>query len=44
VSKPLEIFYNAEDYHQDYYKKNPIRYNLYKTGCGREAKLKKIWE
>jgi methionine-S-sulfoxide reductase len=44
VSKPLEIFYNAEDYHQDYYKKNPIRYNLYKTGCGRETKLKKIWE
>ncbi|MGA0023289.1 MAG: peptide-methionine (S)-S-oxide reductase MsrA [Burkholderiales bacterium] len=36
-------FYPAEEYHQDYYKKNPIRYKYYKTGCGREARLKEIW-
>jgi peptide-methionine (S)-S-oxide reductase len=36
-------FYNAEDYHQDYYKKNPIRYKYYRTGCGRDARLKKLW-
>ena len=42
--KKLDIFYPAEDYHQDYYKNNPIRYKLYKTGCGRVQKLKKIWD
>ena len=36
-------FYRAEEYHQDYYKKNPIRYNYYRGGCGRDARLKKIW-
>ena len=36
-------FYPAEDYHQDYYKKNPMRYQLYRTGCGRDSKLKKLW-
>lgn len=36
-------FYPAEGYHQDYYKKNPLRYNLYRTGCGRDAKLKALW-
>ena len=36
-------FYPAEDYHQDYYKKNPIRYRYYRTGCGRDARLQKIW-
>ncbi len=41
--KKLDIFYNAEDYHQDFYKKNPIRYKLYKNGCGRVPRLKKIW-
>lgn len=36
-------FYPAEDYHQDYYKKNPVRYNFYRTGCGRDARLKQLW-
>ncbi|MDX1975240.1 MAG: peptide-methionine (S)-S-oxide reductase MsrA [Rickettsiales bacterium] len=38
------IFYPAEEYHQDYYKKNPLRYNAYKTGSGREEKLKTLWK
>ncbi len=42
--KKLDVFYPAEDYHQDYYKKNPIRYKFYKTGCGRVERLKKIWD
>jgi peptide-methionine (S)-S-oxide reductase len=36
-------FYVAEDYHQDYYKKNPLRYNYYRTGCGRDARLQQLW-
>ena len=36
-------FYPAEDYHQDYYLKNPIRYKYYRTGCGRDARLKEVW-
>ena len=36
-------FYPAEDYHQDYWKKNPVRYWSYRTGCGRDARLKQIW-
>ena len=36
-------FYPAEDYHQDYYMKNPIRYKYYRTGCGRDARLKEVW-
>jgi len=36
-------FYPAEDYHQDYYMKNPVRYQLYRSGCGRDARLKEIW-
>jgi peptide-methionine (S)-S-oxide reductase len=36
-------FYPAEDYHQDYYRKNPVRYKFYKTGCGRAARLKQLW-
>ena len=37
------MFYPAEDYHQDYYLKNPVRYKLYRTSCGRDARLKQLW-
>jgi methionine-S-sulfoxide reductase len=36
-------FYPGEDYHQEYYKKNPTHYNLYKVGSGRETFIKEIW-
>ena len=36
-------FYPAEDYHQDYYLKNPLRYNHYRSGCGRDARLAELW-
>jgi len=36
-------FYAAEEYHQDYYKKNPVRYKFYRTSCGRDARLKELW-
>ena len=36
-------FYPAEEYHQDYYKKNPARYKLYRFGCGRDKRLKALW-
>ncbi len=38
-----DVFWPAEEYHQDYYKKNPIRYNYYRSGCGRDARLKELW-
>ena len=41
---PLEDFYEAEDYHQDYYKKNPVQYKTYRFFSGRDQYLKKIWE
>jgi peptide-methionine (S)-S-oxide reductase len=36
-------FTPAEDYHQDYYLKNPIRYRYYRNGCGRDARLRQLW-
>ena len=36
-------FWMAEDYHQDYYKKNPLRYNYYRTSCGRDARVEELW-
>ena len=36
-------FWPAEDYHQDYYEKNPIRYKLYRTACGRDRRLEEVW-
>ncbi len=37
-------FYPAEDYHQDYYLKNPIRYKYYRYSCGRDKRLEKLWQ
>jgi peptide-methionine (S)-S-oxide reductase len=37
-------FYPAEEYHQDYYLKNPIRYKYYRNGCGRDRRLKELWD
>ena len=37
------VFYPAESYHQDYYKKNPVRYKYYRNSCGRDARLKQLW-
>jgi peptide-methionine (S)-S-oxide reductase len=36
-------FWPAEGYHQDYAKKNPLRYNVYRKGCGRDVRLKALW-
>ena len=36
-------FYPAEGYHQDYYKKNPIRYRFYRSRCGRDSRLEEVW-
>jgi peptide-methionine (S)-S-oxide reductase len=36
-------FWPAEDYHQDYYKKNPLKYRYYRTACGRDARVKNVW-
>ena len=39
----FEAFYPAEDYHQDYYEKNPVRYNYYRWRCGRDDRLEALW-
>ena len=36
-------FWPAEDYHQDYYRKNPLRYNYYRSGCGRDGRVESLW-
>ena len=39
----LDLFWIAEDYHQDYYKKNPLRYKYYRNGCGRDQRVAQVW-
>jgi peptide-methionine (S)-S-oxide reductase len=39
----LRTFYVAEEYHQNYYRKNPLQYRFYRIGCGRDARLQQLW-
>jgi peptide-methionine (S)-S-oxide reductase len=39
----LDDFYPAEAEHQNYHQNNPVRYNYYRTSCGRDARLKQLW-
>ncbi len=40
---PAAVFYGAEEYHQGYYRKNPVRYRVYRWNCGRDRRLRELW-
>nr|WP_290694593.1 peptide-methionine (S)-S-oxide reductase MsrA [Halomonas sp. UBA3074] len=40
---PATTFWAAEEYHQDYYQKNPVRYKFYRFSCGRDGRLEEVW-
>ena len=40
----FKVFYKAEDYHQDYYKKNPLRYKFYRSRSGRDKFINEVWQ